>query len=134
MDEMITRGLGAGSYPEPGNEVFMEDAPSCVRCGYDWAERLREYRGELLCPLCRETAIAREYRELHGEFTDSAEERGAFYLDFWWRSLDREERVELLRESLKGMAPKSRAALLEEYVRDNGEAFSLYIEQRGELA
>lgn len=65
MWEIETRGLGAGSYPEPPLEPDRPRCPVCRReCGEVWRDR----RGDIVgCDECLSGESAWEARECFGE-------------------------------------------------------------------
>ena len=96
--EIVTTGLGAGSYPEPPPMQEYE-APACDECGWD-DHKLIETDGRMLCPGCRarymfQNASVGDFRAFVDE---NAESQAAFYLDYCWPEEERAIRAMYAKE------------------------------------
>lgn len=130
-----TRGLGAGSYPEPPDVPDYDHEPRCVECG--WTQDLKEVDGKLLCRDCREAYYLENCRDLYWRFiTGSPEERRRFAVDWWFNNLWEDTQGEILfrafqREFESGLPQvlNLRDQEIDGYVKDHADDFLDYIEE-----
>lgn len=129
-----TRGLGAGSYPEPP-DLPEQDGPACEECG--WQRDLKEVDSRLLCRDCREDYYLENCRSKYWEFiTGSRRIRRDFAVDWWFENLPEETQGEIafraFQRELDSCLPQLLNLREEEiagYVKDHADDFLEYIER-----
>lgn len=96
---METKGLGAGSYPEPP-AIQESDYPVCEGCGDDY--NLKDIDGHILCRSCREGLYVHDYQDRAWEFINATtEDKLNFCFSWWFNQLSKPEKADILMEALK---------------------------------
>lgn len=93
--EIVTTGLGAGSYPEPPPMQEYE-SPACDECGWD-DNKLIETDGKMLCPGCRARYIfnnATQY-DYDRYICNNLENKKSFYYLSFFQNLPEKIRREI---------------------------------------
>lgn len=96
---METKGLGAGSYPEP---PFMpaSSSPVCDMCGDP--DELLEVEGMVLCRSCREKFYLEACRDKMWDFINAQPmDVYNFAVDYWFHQLPKSDQGRVAMEALK---------------------------------
>lgn len=96
---METKGLGAGSYPEP---PFMpaSSSPVCDMCGDP--DGLLEVGGMVLCRSCREKFYLEACRDKMWDFINAQPmDVYNFAVDYWFQQLPKSDQGRVAMEALK---------------------------------
>lgn len=127
-----TRGLGAGSYPEPP-DIPEYEYPVCEECGDDG--NLAEIDGKTLCWHCRQKHYIKTAKESQKwEFIHHDEPtRLQFFKDYWFNSLDNYQQFLILRMGFTNtyMHEKSKRkqlALITDFCEANLDEFASFVE------
>ena len=135
-----TRGLGAGSYPEPPDLPEQEDL-ACEECG--WRQGLRKIDGLMLCRVCAGNYLLEHCRDRYWEFLTN-NERGLtkrdFALHWWFENLPEEVRGEVAFQAFQREFASSLPQILNlreqeigGYVKDHADDFLDYIEAENDI-
>lgn len=133
---METKGLGAGSYPEP-TEPKILNAPICESCGEE--DGLRSIDGHIVCRECRKNLYSMDYQDRAWEFINSTtEDRLNFALNWWFDNLSDSEKAEVLISALKQYfslpfywSQHQFQSLIKSYVLENDDDFCDYLDKQG---
>lgn len=94
-----TKGLGAGSYPEPPF-VPASSSPMCDMCGDP--DRLLEVGGMVLCRSCREKFYLEACRDKMWDFINAQPmDVYNFAVDYWFHQLPKIDQGRVAMEALK---------------------------------
>lgn len=94
-----TKGLGAGSYPEPPF-VPASSSPMCDMCGDP--DELLEVGGMVLCRSCREKFYLEACRDKMWDFINAQPmDVYNFAVDYWFHQLPKSDQGRVAMEALK---------------------------------
>lgn len=96
---METKGLGAGSYPEPPT-LESPGMLICENCGEE--SGLMNVNGHVLCRDCRMFLYIKDYLDKGWEFINSSTEDKLNFVTSWWlATLSQEDQAQILIEAMK---------------------------------
>ena len=132
-----TRGLGAGSYPEPP-DIEEDTGPRCA-CGE--THNLREVDGVTMCRWCREDYYLDNCREDYWEFINaSVADKFDFAVTRWFLTLEPQEQarvaVEAFQREFSSPFPQLqnlRDEIIRDYMEVSKSEFADFVENRAEI-
>lgn len=136
----MTKEAGGGSYPEPPDlPEFTEEYCEC--CGRDEVN-LVEIDGKPMCGKCRGKMYLREAPNTAWEYiTSEKAAKKEFLMDFWFKSLSDEEKIDLILGAFIGKyvsffdSPnrfrEEGQKIIEDFVGQDYESLAEFVEREG---
>lgn len=117
--EIVTTGLGAGTYPEPPPMQEYE-APACDECGWD-DNKLIETDGRMLCPGCRAEYIFANasVKDFEAYIKENYDAQKAFYLGYYWPDEEEIKRFTYAKRAFLDLDPDVKEEMLKNYTKEN---------------